>query len=106
MKAAGPESLCWLLLSCLGYRRTQGQPPPFFLGALEGLGGSSCSWYFLWEKASEVGVEVLGTRTTGRGLGSPDSPHQLLKSLVHVETQFGRGLKVGHVVGGAEGRCF
>lgn len=43
-----------------GYRRTQGQPPSFFLGALGGLGGSSCSWYFLWEEAGESGPQELG----------------------------------------------
>lgn len=96
--------MCWFFLSCLGYRRTQGQPPSFFLGALGGLGGSSCSWYFLWEDASEFGLQGLGTRTTGRGLlRSPDSPHQLFKGLVYIEPQFGRGLEVGHVVGGTEG---
>lgn len=36
----------------------------------------------------------------------PDGAHQLLKGLVHVEAQFGRGLEVGHVVGVAEGRGF
>lgn len=48
----------------------------------------------------------MGTRVTGRGLSSPDGPHQLLEGLIHVETQFGRGLEVGHVVGGTESRCF
>lgn len=28
-----------------------------FLGTLGGLGGSSCSWYFLWEHAGEFGLE-------------------------------------------------
>lgn len=36
----------------------------------------------------------------------PDSPHQLLEGFVHIEAQLGRGLKVGHVVGGAKGRGF
>lgn len=35
--------------------------------------------------------------------GSPDSPHQLLESLVHVEAQFGRSLEVGHMVGVTKG---
>ena len=52
MRAAGP------------YRRTQGQPPAFFLGALGGEGGSSCSWYFLWEEAGEFGWS--------RGLGDEE----------------------------------
>lgn len=105
MKAAGPE--CWSLLSHpWGYRRMQGQPPSFFLGALGGLGGSSCSWYFLWEEAGESGSLELGTGTTGKVLCSPDSPHQLLEGFVHIEAQLGRGLKVGHVVGGAKGRGF
>ena len=105
-RAAGPESSCRLLLS-RPYRRTQGQPPSFFLGALGGQGGSSCSWYFLREEAGEFGPQGAGWwRTTATGHCSPDSPHQLLEGLVHIEAQFGRGLKVGHVVGGAEGGGF
>lgn len=45
-------------------------------------------------------------RITGRGLSSPDGPHQLLEGLIHVEAQFGRSFKVGHVVGGTEGGGF
>lgn len=71
------------------YSKTQGQPPSFFLGALGGLGGNSCSWYFLWGETGESKLEGLGTRVIGRGLSLPDSPHQLLKGLIHVESKFG-----------------
>lgn len=61
-RAAGPWSSCWFL-----YRRTQGQPLAFFLGALGGLGGSSCSWYFLWEELGEFGAPGVGERRQGGG---------------------------------------
>lgn len=86
-----------------------------------GCRGSSCpSSWGRW--AGWVGAPVPGTscgkrlvrwgrggdgsKTREGGLHSPDGAHQLLKGLVHVEAQFGRGLEVGHVVGVAEGRGF
>lgn len=53
-----------------------------------------------------LGPQGLGTEGREGALHAPDSPHQLLEGLVHVETQFGRGLEIGHVVGGAEGVGF
>lgn len=56
-EAAGPGRACAGRWGLSGYSRTQGQPPPFFLGAVGGLGGSSCSWYFLWEAVCKYGLE-------------------------------------------------
>lgn len=44
-------------LRLFGYSRTQGHSPSFFLGALGALGGSSCSWYFLWEAVCECEMQ-------------------------------------------------
>lgn len=98
-------ALVLLYAPATGGRR--GSPRPSSWGHWVGWVGALAPDTSCGERLVSLGwAGGVGTRTTGRGLHSPDRAHQLLESFVHVETQFGGGLEVGHVVGGAEGGGF